>query len=219
MILAKVTIGNRTLDIIHKDDLKHLRNLVEGRPDFLLNPHELFNPKYGLKVELHPMLDKYNVLDYFLTQEYMIAGVGTHTNHPGKAKYKTPIIWGHPAIGKTFVMQNSSYKDQVMDWDVEFNSRRDEWIAKHSGISETDERYKAVRNDYMINYDKHPDYVEFVKSEWKRIKELANSQNKILVASPHMLLDLFADDFDKIITMGVDDFVDRDSGRGGKSSL
>lgn len=67
MILAKVTVNGKTIDIINKDDLKHVRNLVEGRPDFLANPHELFNPKYGLKVELHPMLDKYNTMDYFLS--------------------------------------------------------------------------------------------------------------------------------------------------------
>jgi hypothetical protein len=53
----------------------------------------------------------------------------------------------------------------------------------------------------MIHYDRHQDFIDFVTSEWKRIKELANSQNKILLASPHMLLDLFPEDFDKVITM------------------
>ena len=214
MILAKVTVNGKTIDIINKDDLKHVRNLVEGRPNFLANPHELFNPKYGLKVELHPMLDKYNTMDYFLSQEYMISGVGTHTNHLSKVKYKTPIIWGHPAIGKTYVMQNSSYKNQIIDWDEEFNLNRDNWIAAATGTTKGTPEFKAIRNEYMIHYDKHPDYVKFVESEWKRIKNLANSQNKILVASPHMLLDLFPEDFNKILTMGVTDFEQRAIKRG-----
>jgi hypothetical protein len=41
----------------------------------------------------------------------MIAGVGSHINHPGKVKYKTDVIWAHPGIGKTYVMENSKYKD------------------------------------------------------------------------------------------------------------
>jgi hypothetical protein len=37
----------------------------------------------------------------------MIAGVGSHINHPGKAKYKTPIVWAHPAIGKTYALDEA----------------------------------------------------------------------------------------------------------------
>ena len=214
MILAKITVKGRTINIITKDDLKLVRNLVKGRPDFFANPHELFNPEYGLEVEIHPLLDRYNTMDYFLTQEFMISGVGTHTNHPSKTKYKTPVVWGHPAIGKTYAMEYSRYKDQLMDWDEEFNVNRDNWIAEKTGTVKDTPEFKAVRNEYMINYTQHPDYVEFVKAEWERIKALANSQNKILIASPHMLLDLFGNEFDKILTMEFDDFVDRSKRRG-----
>jgi hypothetical protein len=37
----------------------------------------------------------------------MIAGVGSHINHLGKAKYKTPIVWAHPAIGKTYALDEA----------------------------------------------------------------------------------------------------------------
>jgi hypothetical protein len=43
----------------------------------------------------------------------------------------------------------------------------------------------------MINWNKYPDYVSFIKQEWERVKQKANDENKILVASPHMLLQLF----------------------------
>jgi hypothetical protein len=144
----------------------------------------------------------------------MIAGVGTHTNHPSKTKYKTPIVWGHPAIGKTYAMGMSSYRDQLMDWDEEFNVNRDNWIAAKTGTTKGTPEFKAARNEYMINYAQYPDYVKFVKAEWERVKALANSQNKILIVSPHMLLDLFGNEFDKILTMGFDDFVDRSKRRG-----
>jgi hypothetical protein len=72
----------------------------------------------------------------------MIAGVGSHINHPGKAKYKTDVIWAHPGIGKTYVMENSKYKDYVMDWDIEFNHRRDAWIAQQSKTIKGTDAYK-----------------------------------------------------------------------------
>ena len=160
------------------------------------------------------MLDKYNTMDYLFTQEFMIAGVGSHINHPGKAKYKTDVIWAHPGIGKTYAVENTQYKDQIMDWDVEFNHRRDAWIAKQSGTIKGTDAYKAARNEYLINWKNHPDFQKFVKSEWKRVKQLANSQNKMLVASPHMLLQLFPDDFNQILTMDRDDFIQRNVARG-----
>jgi hypothetical protein len=43
----------------------------------------------------------------------------------------------------------------------------------------------------MINWNNHPDYIDFVKTEWNRVKQKANKENKMLVASPHMLLLLF----------------------------
>jgi hypothetical protein len=63
----------------------------------------------------------------------MIAGVGSHINHPGKAKYKTPIVWGHPGIGKTYALDNTGLGESVIDWDVEFNRRRDKWIEDVTG--------------------------------------------------------------------------------------
>lgn len=219
MVLAKLTYNGKTYSITSKSDLITFNNLVkyvsgEVKLDFINSPHKLLNPKYGIKVELHPMLDKYNTMDYLFTQEFMIAGVGSHINHPGKAKYKTDVIWAHPGIGKTYAVENTQYKDQIMDWDVEFNHRRDAWIAKQSGTIKGTDAYKAARNEYLINWKNHPDFQKFVKSEWKRVKQLANSQNKMLVASPHMLLQLFPDDFNQILTMDRDDFIQRNVARG-----
>lgn len=218
MVLAKLTYNGITYNITGKQDLSKFTDLVINQTgqhvNFLQNPHKLLNPKYGITVELHPMLDKYNMMDYLFTQEFMIAGVGSHINHKAKASNKTDIIWAHPGIGKTYVMENSKYKDQVMDWDIEFNHRRDAWIAKQSGTEKGTPQFKNARNEYLINWKQHDDFVNFVSEEWKRVKSLANSQNKILVASPHMLLQLFPDDFNQVLTMDRDDFIQRNVARG-----
>ena len=88
----------------------------------------------------------------------MIAGVGSHINHPGKAKYKTPVIWAHPGIGKTYAIENTQYKNQIIDWDVEFNHRRDAWIAKQSGTIKGTDDFKVARNEYLINWKNHEDF-------------------------------------------------------------
>ena len=160
------------------------------------------------------MLDKYNYLDYLFTQEFMIAGVGSHIAHSSKSNNNTAIIWGHPAIGKTFSKKNGKYGDKYIDWDDEFNRKRDAWIAEHSGTVAGTDEFKAARNEYLINWSQHEDFKDFVKQEWKRVKNKANQQNKILLASPAMLLSLFPNDFSKVITMSDEDFIARGLARG-----
>jgi hypothetical protein len=72
MVLAKLTYNGVTYSITSKADLLEFNNIVkytsgETNLDFINTPHKLLNPKYGIKVELHPMLDKYNTMDYLFT--------------------------------------------------------------------------------------------------------------------------------------------------------
>jgi hypothetical protein len=106
-------------------------------------------------------------------------------------KISTPILWAHPAIGKTYSVENGGFADRLIDWDVEFNRKRDLWIAQHSKTLLNSDDFKSARNEYLINWANHPEYIDFVKEEWERVKQKANRENKILVASPHMLLQLF----------------------------
>ena len=117
------------------------------------------------------------------------------------------IIWGHPAIGKTTMLESNP--NAFIDWDNEFNRNRDNWIAKKSNTSIGTPEFKQARNEYMINYNNHKDYIEFVTNEWNKAKEKATNEGKQLIASPHMLLNLFPNDFDKIITMDDKTFMDR----------
>lgn len=117
------------------------------------------------------------------------------------------IVWGHPAIGKTTMLESNP--DAFMDWDNEFNRKRDSWIANKSNTVIGTPEFKKARNEYMINYNNHKDYIAFVTEEWNKAKEKAKKENKTLIASPHMLLNLFPSDFDKVITMNDKTFMDR----------
>lgn len=216
MVIAKMNFLGNTYNITTKQDFIEFNEVVNQflstKVDFLQTPHKLLNPKYRVSMELHPMLDKYNLTSYFVSQEFMLSGVGSHTNHPGKAKFKTPIIWGHPALGKTTAL--SVYSDKIMDWDEEFNIRRDKWIEQVTRTKKGTPEFKNARNEYLINWRNHPEFKKFVEQQWDRIKQLANSQNKILFASPAMLLELFPNDFNRIITMDQEEFVKRGLARG-----
>lgn len=137
-------------------------------------------------------------------------GDWTNTIKPGN------IIFGHPAIGKTYSLESGKYKDKLIDWDEEFNTKRDKWIEDHSNTVKGTPEYKKARNEYLIYPENHPDYVEFLTEEWERVKSKTKKEGKILFASPHNLLKMFPQDFDRIINLKDEDFVKRNIGRGGK---
>ncbi len=212
MTLAKISKNGLSFDITSKQDLQKAAKTLGI--DISKNLHQL----KGVNIEMHPMLQKWNAFDYLLSQEFLLSGVGSHVAHPSKAKSKTAVIWVHPAMGKTYTVENTQYKDQIMDWDVEFNRKRDAWIAKQSGTEIGTDSFKIARNEYQINWKNHEDFQEFVTKEWNRVKDLANKQNKILVASPHMLLQLFPNDFNQVLTMSKEDFIERNVARGANSA-
>lgn len=126
------------------------------------------------------------------------------------------IVFGHPTIGKTYSLESGKYKDKIIDWDVEFNEKRDKWIEDHSNTVKGTPEYKKARNEYLIYPENHPDYVEFLTEEWERVKSKTKKEGKILFASPHNLLKMFPQDFDRIINLKDEDFVKRNIERGGK---
>nr|UVX41340.1 MAG: ADP-ribosyltransferase [Bacteriophage sp.] len=126
------------------------------------------------------------------------------------------IVFGHPAIGKTYSLESGKYKDKIIDWDVEFNEKRDKWIEDHSNTVKGTPEYKKARNEYLIYPENHPDYVEFLTEEWERVKSKTKKEGKILFASPHNLLKMFPQDFDRIINLKDEDFVKRNIEIGGK---
>lgn len=212
LILGKAKINGENINITANRDLILLQEQL--KVDSINDLIDILSIKYSLR--LNPILEQYNYLQYFFTQEFMISTVGSMIAHPEKSKPSVPIIWAHPGIGKTYAIDNTAYKDKLIDWDVEFNRNRDEWIAKESNTLIGSDAFKQIREEYLIHWYKYPKYKTFVTNEWNRIKALASAQNKILVASPHMLLDLFGDEFNTILTMSREDFINRGLQRGDK---
>lgn len=82
LILAKAIINNREVRITSNRDIATLQEQLAAE-----NANEVINQlssKYSL--QLNPILEQYNYLDYLFTQEFMIATVGSFIAHPEKSK-------------------------------------------------------------------------------------------------------------------------------------
>ena len=206
MIFAKVN-GK---DILTKQDLINLGLDI--------------NDPHSWNIELHPMLSKYNALDYFFTSQYMYAGVGCHTNHPSKADYNVPIIYKHPKLGlSTFLQNNPQAANYLMDFDDFFNEKRDAFIELQTGVEksipfsddegyiyyDTNPEWIKAKENYLIQNQNNPEFQDFVKKAWNEAKLIAKEQNKILLNSSSIVLKMFPQDFSKVLTMSQEEAVAR----------
>lgn len=175
------------------------------------------NDPHSWNIELHPMLSKYNALDYFFTSQYMYAGVGCHTNHPSKADYNVPIIYKHPKLDlSTFLQKNPQANNYLLDFDDFFNERRDAFIEAQTGIEksipfsdnegyyDTNPKWVKTKEDYLIQNQNNPEFQDFVKKAWNEAKLIAKEQNKILLSSSSIVLKMFPQDFSSYLNKEVD---------------
>lgn len=182
------------------------------------------NDPHSWNIELHPMLSKYNALDYFFTSQYMYAGVGCHTNHPSKADYNVPIIYKHPKLGlSTFLQNNPQAANYLMDFDDFFNEKRDAFIEVQTGVEksipfsddegyiyyDTNPEWTKTKENYLIQNQNNPEFQDFVKKAWNEAKLIAKEQNKILLNSSSIVLKMFPQDFSKALTMSQEEAVAR----------
>lgn len=182
------------------------------------------NDPHSWNIELHPMLSKYNALDYFFTSQYMYAGVGCHTNHPSKADYNVPIIYKHPKLGlTTFLQNNPQAANYLMDFDDFFNEKRDAFIEWKTGVEksipfsddeghvyyDTNPEWTKTKENYLIQNQNNPEFQDFIKKAWNEAKLIAKEQNKILLNSSSIVLKMFPQDFSKVLTMSQEEAVAR----------
>ena len=182
------------------------------------------NDPHSWNIELHPMLSKYNALDYFFTSQYMYAGVGCHTNHPSKVDYNVPIIYKHPKLGlSTFLQNNPQAANYLMDFDDFFNEKRDAFIEVQTGVEksipfsddegyiyyDTNPEWTKTKENYLIQNQNNPEFQDFVKKAWNEAKLIAKEQNKILLNSSSIVLKMFPQDFSKVLTMSQEEAVAR----------
>lgn len=223
---AKTYLKDNYKDWIHNGKMVFAK--VNGKDILtkqdLINLGLDINDPHSWNIELHPMLSKYNALDYFFTSQYMYAGVGCHTNHPSKADYNVPIIYKHPKLGlSTFLQNNPQAANYLMDFDDFFNEKRDAFIEAQTHVEKSipfsddegyvyydtnPERTKAKEN-YLIQNQNNPEFQDFVKKAWNEAKLIAKEQNKILLNSSSIVLKMFPQDFSKVLTMSQEEAVAR----------
>lgn len=107
------------------------------------------------------------------------------------------IIFGHPGIGKTYLKESG--RTDVIDFDSDYKSK----INIKFGLKEG---FKA-RNDFQKNNKEK--YQKTVRELWNEAKQESVKTGKQLFASDMILLREFPNDFDKVITMSKETFVDR----------
>lgn len=79
VIIAKWRGSNGRLNKI--DSIGELEDLIKKVEDSGIPKERLYE-----NLVLHPFIEKYNLLDYLLTQEFMLCSVGSFVGHPDKSK-------------------------------------------------------------------------------------------------------------------------------------
>lgn len=223
---AKTYLKDNYKDWIHNGKMVFAK--VNGKDILtkqdLINLGLDINDPHSWNIELHPMLSKYNALDYFFTSQYMYAGVGCHTNHPSKADYNVPIIYKHPKLGlSTFLQNNPQAANYLMDFDDFFNEKRDAFIEAQTHVEksipfsddegyvyyDTNPEWTKAKENYLIQNQNNPEFQDFVKKAWNEAKLIAKEQNKILLNSSSIVLKMFPQDFSKVLTMSQEEAVAR----------
>lgn len=106
------------------------------------------------------------------------------------------IIWGHPGIGKTFLRQSNS---NVIDFDSDYKSR----INEKYNLPEGFKARNKWREDNKELWNKE------IRQLWTEAKKESKETGKILLVSDILMLREFAEDFDKVINISKETFIDR----------
>lgn len=118
-------------------------------------------------------------------------------NNSTKPDVNDRIVFGHPGIGKTYLKESG--RVDVIDFDSDYKTKINEKFNLSKG-------FKA-RNDFQKSNKE--EYQKAVRELWIEAKQEAKRTGKQLFASDMILLREFANDFDKVITMSKDTFVNR----------
>lgn len=186
MILAKATLQDGTIvKIRNKSDLSSLRRSLGFTVDY--NIHDLLDK---VKLELHPMLAKYNALDFLFTQEFMISSVGTHSNHPGKTNYNLQVAYVQSNDNRIndLIQQN---RDRIFNFDTYYQDELNNYLDDKIKVEKSSSRYNIER----LAIEQSPEYQNLLSSLWEDAKKLAQQQGKILMTSNQYLKNKYTKDF------------------------
>lgn len=203
-----------------------------------------YNTVKGIS-EINPLLEKYFYIDSLVSNNIRLSLTGFETNHPDKSKFvtiwdsvaktngiknslisssenitklqKAQIIWGHPALGKTTYL--TANPDSIIEWDDEFNPKRNDFITKVLNDSSQEARQNFLKEaqNYITGSgtydlelaDIYENYKQMLIQSWEEVKNKAITQGKKLFASPSILPILFREDFDLFLTIDEQTFLQR----------
>ena len=115
-------------------------------------------------------------------------------NSSDKLSETDKVVYGHNALGKSFLFGQGESKFVSLDDD--FKPEIDKYIDEHRG--------ELSRQDYKAM---HPeDYNNLLLKLWEQTKEKAKREGKIAIVSNSHILRQRPQDFDKVITLTKEEF-------------
>jgi hypothetical protein len=125
------------------------------------------------------------------------------------------IIWGHPAIGKSYAAK----KVKMIDFDsykLGINKKYNLYIAP--GLSDTelrtDDKTREARENWRYEKSENAElWNQFIRNTWQQAKKDAKEQGAILFASDLLVLREFGNEVDKALTMPDELFFERSKQR------
>jgi hypothetical protein len=125
------------------------------------------------------------------------------------------IIWGHPAIGKSYAAK----KVKMIDFDsykLGINKKYNLYIAP--GLSDTelrtDDKTREARENWRYEKPENAElWNQFIRDTWQQAKKDAKEQGAILFASDLLVLREFGNEVDKALTMPDELFFERSKQR------
>jgi hypothetical protein len=125
------------------------------------------------------------------------------------------IIWGHPAIGKSYAAK----KVKMIDFDsykLGINRKYNLYIAP--GLSDTelrtDDKTREARENWRYEKPENAElWNQFIRDAWQQAKKDAKEQGAILFASDLLVLREFGNEVDKALTMPDELFFERSKQR------
>jgi hypothetical protein len=125
------------------------------------------------------------------------------------------IIWGHPAIGKSYAAK----KVKMIDFDsykIGINRKYNLYIAP--GLSDTelrtDDKTREARENWRYEKPENAElWNQFIRDAWQQAKKDAKEQGAILFASDLLVLREFGNEVDKALTMPDELFFERSKQR------
>jgi hypothetical protein len=174
------------------------------------------------KIEWQRVKDIWDYVRYLTDKEYTnLQDAKERANKYIAKKLKNAkVIWAHPAIGKTEYLKRAT---NILDWDAEVGEKRDRFVReqvrespKAWALSTDSDEFKELVREYMANWTEHPEYIEFLKENWEKLKDRAKRENKVVFTSVLALMELYPDDFDLYLNSPEKTFREHNRQRGGK---